>query len=92
MKRPGLIRSSAAYYRSVYGAVERVRELIAAGKLTIPVLSVSGRASVGDGQRGFVEAFANNIVKHMVIPDSGHFVAEEQSEALAAECSKFFRG
>ena len=75
----------------MYGAVERVRELIAAGKLTIPVLSVSGRASVGDGQRGFVEAFANNIVKHVVIPDSGHYVAEEQPEALVAECSKFFR-
>jgi pimeloyl-ACP methyl ester carboxylesterase/heme-degrading monooxygenase HmoA len=92
MKRPGLIRSSAAYYRSVYGAVERVRKLIATGKLTIPVLSVSGQASFGEGQKGFVEAFANNIVKHVVIPDSGHFVAEEQPEALVAECSKFFRG
>jgi pimeloyl-ACP methyl ester carboxylesterase len=87
VNRERFIRSSAAYYRSVYGAVERVRDLIAAGKLTIPVLSVSGQASFGEGQTGFAEAFANKIVKHVVIPDSGHFVAEEQPEALVAECS-----
>jgi hypothetical protein len=47
MKRPGLMRSSASYYRSVYAAADRVRELIDTGKLTIPVLSISGAASFG---------------------------------------------
>lgn len=89
MKRPGLIRSSASFYRCVYEAVDRVRELIGAGKLTIPVLSVSGQASFGDAQRRFVEAFANNVARHVTVADSGHFVAEEQPEALMAELRAF---
>ena len=90
MKRPGLIRSSASFYRAVYSSIDRIRALIATGKLKIPVLSISGEASFGAAQRGFVEAFASNIVKHVVIGNSGHFVAEEQPEALMAEFREFF--
>jgi pimeloyl-ACP methyl ester carboxylesterase len=90
MKRPGLIRSSASYYRSVYGAVDHIQALIAAGKLTIPVLSISGQFSFGTAQRKFVEAFANNIVSDVVIENSGHFVAEEQPERLMVEFRDFF--
>jgi pimeloyl-ACP methyl ester carboxylesterase/heme-degrading monooxygenase HmoA len=90
MKRPGLIRSSASFYRSVYAAVGRIREMIGTGKLTIPVLSISGEASFGASQKGFVEAFASNIVKHAIVGNSGHFVAEEQPEALLAEFRAFF--
>jgi pimeloyl-ACP methyl ester carboxylesterase/heme-degrading monooxygenase HmoA len=89
MKRPGLIRSSASYYRALYGAVNRVRELIAAGKVTNPVLSISGQASFGEAQKRFVEAFANNIVRHVSLADAGHFVAEEQPEALLAQLRSF---
>lgn len=90
MKRPGLVRSSASYYRSVYGVVGRVRELIDSGKLTIPVFSISGEASFGEAQKPFVEAFASNIVRHVVVPNCGHFVAEEQPEVLAGEFRAFF--
>ena len=89
MQRPGLFRASGEYYRGVYGAAAKVRELIAAGKLTIPVLSVSGEASLGAAQLTFVEAFAGNIARHVVIPGSGHFVPEEQPQALLTELKKF---
>jgi pimeloyl-ACP methyl ester carboxylesterase len=89
MKRPGLIQASASYYRAVYGQVEANRALIAQGKLTIPVLSISGKASFGDFQKGFVEAFAGNLVKHATIDGAGHFVAEEQPEALMKELRPF---
>jgi pimeloyl-ACP methyl ester carboxylesterase len=89
MKRPGLIQSSASYYRSVYEAVDDNRALISKGKLTIPVLSISGKASFGDYQKGFVEAFANNIVRHVTVDGAGHFVAEEQPEALMKELRPF---
>jgi pimeloyl-ACP methyl ester carboxylesterase len=89
MKRPELFHASASYYRSVYGAVNSVRDLIASGKLTIPVLSISGEASLGAAQRVFVEAFAENIARHIVIPKAGHFVAEEQPEALLEELKSF---
>jgi len=89
MKRPGLIRSSASFYRGVYGALDAVREAIRTGKITIPVLSVSGEASFGAAQQSFVEAFAANIVKQVVIRDAGHFVAEEQPEALITQLQSF---
>ena len=57
---------------------------------SVSVLSVSGQASFGAGQKGFVEAFATNVVKHAVVGNSGHFVAEEQPEALMAEFRAFF--
>jgi pimeloyl-ACP methyl ester carboxylesterase len=89
MQRPGLFGASGEYYRAVYGAAEKVRELIAAGKLMIPVLSVSGEASFGAAQLPFVEAFAGNITRHIVIPGAGHFVPEEQPQALLTELKKF---
>jgi pimeloyl-ACP methyl ester carboxylesterase len=89
MKRPGLIQSSASYYRSVYAQVDATRALIGEGKLTIPVLSIAGAASFGDYQIGFVEAFADNIVKHVTVDGAGHFVAEEQPEALINELRPF---
>jgi pimeloyl-ACP methyl ester carboxylesterase len=90
MKRPGLMRSSASYYRAVYGAAGAVRDMLREGKLTIPLLSISGQASFGAAQREFVEWFASHITKQVVVGNSGHFVAEEQPEALAAEFSEFF--
>jgi len=89
MKRPGLVHSSAGYYRAVYGAADSIQKMVAAGRLDIPVLSVSGDASFGPDQRTFVEAFANNIVKHVTIVNAGHFVAEEQPDALIAELRSF---
>jgi pimeloyl-ACP methyl ester carboxylesterase len=89
MKRPGLFQASAGYYRSVYGAADSVRDIIASGKLTIPVLSISGEASFGAAQRSFVEAFAENIARHVIIPQAGHFVPEEQAEALLEELKPF---
>jgi pimeloyl-ACP methyl ester carboxylesterase len=89
MKRPELFHASAGYYRSVYGAVNSVRDLIASGKLMIPVLSISGEASLGAAQRGFVEAFAENIARHVIIPNAGHFVPEEQPKALLEELKSF---
>jgi pimeloyl-ACP methyl ester carboxylesterase len=90
MKRPGLVRSSASYYRSVYSSADRIRALIATGKLAIPVLSISAQFSFGPAQVRFVEPFADNIIKHVLIENSGHFPAEEQPEALVAEIRSFF--
>jgi len=89
MKRPGLIRSSASYYRALYRAVNRVREFIEAGKVAIPVLSISGQESFGEAQKGLVQTFANNVVKHVSVAEAGHFVEEEQPEPLLAELRLF---
>jgi pimeloyl-ACP methyl ester carboxylesterase len=52
-----------------------------AGKLTIPLLAVGGEHAIpnmGDS----LEPYFENITS-VVIRDSGHFVPEEQPEALA---------
>ena len=67
-----------------------MRAVIAAGKLTIPVLSISGQFSFGPEQRRFVEGFADNIVRDVIIENSGHFVAEEQPQRLMVELRSFF--
>jgi pimeloyl-ACP methyl ester carboxylesterase/heme-degrading monooxygenase HmoA len=89
MQQRGIFHSSGEYYREVYGAAEKVRGLIASGKLTIPVLSISGEASLGAAQRAFVEAFSANIARHVVISRAGHFVPEEQPQAVVSELVNF---
>jgi len=89
MKRPGAIEAGASYYRAVYGEIDANRALISQGKLSIPVLSISGKASLGDHQKGFVEAFAGNSAKHVSIEGAAHFVPEEEPQALMEELLPF---
>ena len=92
MERPGLVGSSAGYYRAVHDQAEDVRALVAEGKLDIPVLSVSGAASFGEHQLGFVEAFANDVVEHVTVEGADHFVAEERPERLLEVLAPFLAG
>jgi pimeloyl-ACP methyl ester carboxylesterase len=50
-------------------------------KLTIPLLAVGGEHSIPNMGESLMPYFQN--VTSVVIPDSGHFVPEEQPEALA---------
>lgn len=90
MKRPGLVESSAGYYRAVYEVVDEIRKIVSRGKLDIPVLSISGEASLGDDQIEFVRAFANNIANHTTVPGAGHFVPEEKPDMLLKNIIPFF--
>jgi pimeloyl-ACP methyl ester carboxylesterase len=57
------------------------------GKLSIPLLAVGGQHSIpnmGESPRPYF-----NDVTSVVIPDSGHFVPEEQPEALAKALTAF---
>jgi pimeloyl-ACP methyl ester carboxylesterase/heme-degrading monooxygenase HmoA len=89
MKRPGILRSSASYYRSVYNVADRIRALVGEGRLTIPLLSIAGRASLGDAQLGLVKEFTSNVSGQTVIEDAGHFIAEEEPEALLEQLEAF---
>jgi pimeloyl-ACP methyl ester carboxylesterase len=51
------------------------------GQLTIPLLAVGGQYSIPTMGEALQPYFKN--VRSVVIPDSGHFVPEEQPEALA---------
>jgi len=57
-----------------------------------PLLYVRGSASLGVDVDAYVDGFRRAGVKHVrssVIPDTGHFIADEQPRALWAALSDF---
>jgi pimeloyl-ACP methyl ester carboxylesterase len=53
----------------------------------MPALAIANQGA--DFLRPMMEGKANDI-RYSGIEDSGHFIAEEQPEALVAELEKFF--
>ena len=58
-------------------------------RLTMPTLALGGEAAAGDSLRQSMEALAVSV-EGGVLPDCGHFMMEEQPEALAEELLRFF--
>ena len=85
---PGALRGGIAYLGAHKLDAEHNREN-AKTKLPMPVLTVSGAASLG----GDLEGGIRPLVKHMravMIENCGHYVAEEQPERLIHEIMRFF--
>ena len=67
------------------------RELIAAGKLPMPVLALGGSNAWGRGTE--VVEFLRRVavdVRGGVMPDCGHFIPEEQPDLLVERLLEFF--
>jgi pimeloyl-ACP methyl ester carboxylesterase len=77
------------YYRTLLADGRQNREL-AQTKLTMPVLTlVGGEGVMGDRLQQGIQAVAENV-QSSVIGQSGHWLAEEQPEALAQKLIAFF--
>ena len=86
--RPGAFAASLGLYRSVFQDRED-NEAWGREKLALPVLAIGGSASQG----GNVEHTARRVaadVRGLVIERAGHWIAEEQPEALARALLTFF--
>jgi pimeloyl-ACP methyl ester carboxylesterase len=59
------------------------KAFVAAGKLDVPVLALGGEKSFGTTMAA-VMRFAANDVEEGVIPDSGHWIMEENAKATIA--------
>ena len=84
--RSGGFRGAAGLYRSLLGEGQDIQAL-AASKLTVPVLAVSG--SAGE----FVPMSLRNVasrLEHVNFPDVGHYVALEAPGRLAEILLPFF--
>jgi len=86
--QPGAMRAGFAYYREMAQDARENAALLGTGfRLAMPVLAIGGGVSYphGRGRGGDVEAslrqVATNVSGH-VLPECGHFVPEEQPEAL----------
>lgn len=84
---PDALRGSFGYYRAIdETAVQNARRR--ARRLTLPVLAVGG--SLGLGERGAATMrLVADDVQGVVIPGSGHWVAEEAPDQLLAALRPF---
>jgi pimeloyl-ACP methyl ester carboxylesterase len=81
------LRGSFAFYRAWDMAVQQNMER-AKQKLTIPVLALGGEFGLGDSPALAMAVVAENV-QGVKIPKSGHFIAEENPQAVLDAVSAF---
>ena len=87
--RPGSLRAGLGYYRAAVLSAQQNKALGADGKLAMPVLAIGAdQGSIAD-MAGPLRPFCENI-RGVTIANSGHFIPEEQPEALAEALARFF--
>ncbi len=90
--KPGAMRAMFGYYRALPQDAEDNRAILEAkGKLKMPVLALGGNKSFGRGMETLesMKRVATDV-RGGLVPDSGHWVADEQPEFVARELLKFF--
>ncbi len=86
----GGLRGMLGYYRAVLQDIEQNRPLMAT-KLDLPVLALGGDVGSAPDLYERIQPLGNDV-RGGVIADSGHYVPEEQPEALSTELLRFFAG
>jgi pimeloyl-ACP methyl ester carboxylesterase len=87
LSNPESLRATFGFYRALDTTIAQDRER-ASRRLTMPVLAIGGAASFGD-QVGEAESLVADDVQSVVIPGTGHFVAEEAPEEMLAALTAF---
>lgn len=77
---PGAMHAGFAQFAAFDQDAIDDRAFVAAGKLTMPVLAVGGAKSFGATMATVARAAATNVTE-AVVPDSGHWLMEEQPTA-----------
>lgn len=81
-RQPGAMRAAFEAYRAIPQDVIAHRELIARGRLTVPLLVIGGAASAsGPALREMADEIAVDA-RHVTIPDCAHWIPEEQPDRL----------
>ncbi len=88
---PGAMHSGFAQFAAFdQDALDNKALLAANGKLQMPVLAIGGEKSFGP-QMAAVMKFAADDVTEGVIPDSGHWIMEENPDATVAAVTEFLK-
>ena len=90
--KPGAMRAMFSIYRALpQDAADNQAMLAARGKLKMPVLALGGSKSFGRGLETLesLQRVAEDV-RGGLVPDSGHWVCEEQPEFITGELLKFF--
>ncbi|WP_231929517.1 alpha/beta fold hydrolase [Micromonospora inositola] len=82
------LRGSFNFYRAFDTTTAQNVERQKAGLLAVPVLAIGGAASIGEGAGVTMKAAAHDV-QAVVIPNCGHWVAEEAPEEMLAALTTF---
>lgn len=88
LSMPGALRSTLGYTRAYFQDGQDNRAALAHGRLAIPVLAMGGSASIGTATAASVRQVAVDVDED-VIPDCGHWAADEQPAWLATRLIRF---
>jgi len=84
---PEALRGSFEIYR-VFGEIIAQNEQRKNRRLTLPVLAIGGAESSGEGAANTMKLVADDV-QGVVLPDCGHWVAEQAPDALLAALTAF---
>ena len=87
LSNPESLHASFEWYRALDTTIAQDQQRKAT-KLTMPVLAIGGAKSFGDHVADALRLVADDV-QSVVIPDTGHFVAEESPDELLAALSAF---
>jgi pimeloyl-ACP methyl ester carboxylesterase len=84
---PDALRGSFGSYRAIDTSIAQ-NEKRKTRRLTLPVLAIGGAKAIGEGVVNTMKLVADNV-QSVIIPDSGHWVAEEAPDKLLAALAPF---
>ncbi|GID32836.1 alpha/beta fold hydrolase [Paractinoplanes brasiliensis] len=87
LSEPGVLPGSFGWYRALDETIAQNGER-AKTKLAMPVLAIGGALSYGPAVAAAMRPLAGDV-RETVVPDAGHWVAEQAPEALVAALSDF---
>ncbi|MEU8233061.1 alpha/beta hydrolase [Actinoplanes sp. NPDC048967] len=85
---PHALHGSFQWYRALDATVTQNEQRVKRGRLTLPVLAVAGATSAGGGVAEMMNLVADDV-RSVIIPGTGHWVAEESPERMLAALAGF---
>ncbi|MFC9056984.1 alpha/beta fold hydrolase [Streptomyces sp. NPDC057074] len=87
----GGLRASLAYYRDADESARKNHQALNRRHLSVPVLGISSSHGSIPDMAASISPWADNTTG-VVVPDAGHFIPDEQPEAVAAAIAGFIAG
>jgi pimeloyl-ACP methyl ester carboxylesterase len=84
----GALRAGLAYYRDAAESARKNHQALERRRLTVPVLGISSSHGSIPDMAASLSPWAENTTG-VVVPDAGHFIPDEQPEAVAAALADF---
>ncbi|MFE5125258.1 alpha/beta fold hydrolase [Streptomyces sp. NPDC056669] len=84
----GGLRASLAYYRDSAESARKNHEALERQHLTVPILGISSSHGSIPDMASSIGPWADDVTG-VVVPDAGHFIPDEQPEAVAAAIADF---